>query len=414
MVSFFEGDNIKKCWDSNVSYKGMAYSSNGHCYALPAYSSGTSIDIRTFMVNDRWLENCGIESYPTNLDEFKEMLIKFRDMDANGNGDPNDEIPLQSGLNIFMYLFADTTGMMSYWPYTGVLYSSDLGRTETYPVFMEERYRYIVEYLADLYAEGLVDSDMFSVSSDEQNARRQSDRYGVLPSQTWPDKVEKYDPDEWTSMPLMGSKYLTEREYATGIPGFVATQAAVSANTEYPEAVIRLLDYMFSVEGSYLFRIPKTPDNYDFTNADINKDVLAYLNEKNAETVDQGIMGANFYGTSGCFWNGALNQYQLPTTEYANNLLKTLDELRVPYGNSGKVNYVYSHLLKFTSEENEVIAQYKTDLDTYVKERLSLWISGEEQLTDDTWQKYIEQCKKLHVDELTKVYQKAVDRYYSE
>lgn len=31
---------------------------------------------------------------PTTTDEFYEMLVAFRDQDANGNGDPNDELPL--------------------------------------------------------------------------------------------------------------------------------------------------------------------------------------------------------------------------------------------------------------------------------------------------------------------------------
>ena len=33
-------------------------------------------------------------SEPKNLDEFHEVLTAFKEQDANGNGDPNDEIPL--------------------------------------------------------------------------------------------------------------------------------------------------------------------------------------------------------------------------------------------------------------------------------------------------------------------------------
>ena len=31
---------------------------------------------------------------PTTTDEFAEVLRAFKDNDANGNGNPNDEIPL--------------------------------------------------------------------------------------------------------------------------------------------------------------------------------------------------------------------------------------------------------------------------------------------------------------------------------
>ena len=80
------GENIKKCWDSNPVYKGYATSVDGNVYMLPSYNDAGVVEIRNFIVNTRWMENCGIESMPTNLDEFKDMLIKFRDMDANGNG----------------------------------------------------------------------------------------------------------------------------------------------------------------------------------------------------------------------------------------------------------------------------------------------------------------------------------------
>ena len=72
----------------------------------------------------------------------------------------------------------------------------------------------------------------------------------------------------------------------------------------------------------------------------------------------------------------------------------------------------YFNNLKFTVEEQETIGLYKTDLDSYVKETLAKWISGEQELTDATWNAYIEQCKKLHMDDLTEIYQKGMNRWY--
>ena len=44
-------------------------------------------------INKTWLDNLGLE-VPTTLGELKDVLIAFRDNDANGNGDTTDEIPL--------------------------------------------------------------------------------------------------------------------------------------------------------------------------------------------------------------------------------------------------------------------------------------------------------------------------------
>ena len=406
------GENIQNCWDYNDAYKGYATSVDGHVYALPSYNSnGTG---STFMVNDKWLKNCGIESYPTNLDEFKEMLIKFRDMDANGNGDPNDEIPLQGNTDSLVAILECATGMMGSWPYTGAMYSSDYGSTETYPIFMEERYRYVVEYMADLYKEGLVDSDMFTVTSDERNARRQSDVYGVLPHQTWPETVEKYDPNDWTAIPLMTSEYKSECTHTYAGPAYQVAMAAVSANTKYPEVVTRILDYMFSVDGTALFNAVN-PTSYDLQAAGVSQEVIDILTKAWDGQTDSGLVGSNLYGTYGCRWVAAtkLSDYKIQTGSFANNILKTVDEnLRQPYTNQGKVITCYTYSLKFTSEESEVIAQYQTDIDTYIKDRLGQWLSGNEELTDDTWNAYIEKLKAMNVDKLTEAYQGAVNRWY--
>ena len=43
-------------------------------------------------INTKWLERVGKEM-PTTMEEFHDVLVAFRDMDANGNGDATDEIP---------------------------------------------------------------------------------------------------------------------------------------------------------------------------------------------------------------------------------------------------------------------------------------------------------------------------------
>ena len=44
-------------------------------------------------INTQWLRNLGLEM-PTTLDEFYSVLVAFRDGDADGDGDPTNEIPL--------------------------------------------------------------------------------------------------------------------------------------------------------------------------------------------------------------------------------------------------------------------------------------------------------------------------------
>ena len=44
------------------------------------------------IINKKWLDNLGLEE-PKNLDELYNVLKAFKEQDANGNGDTDDEIP---------------------------------------------------------------------------------------------------------------------------------------------------------------------------------------------------------------------------------------------------------------------------------------------------------------------------------
>lgn len=402
------GPNILRVFESDSAYEGYARSADGGLYSLPSYNEpGVGVG---WMINTRWMENCGITELPTTLEEFKEMLIKFRDMDANGNGDPNDEIPLQGSNNAIWSHLYNSTGMMGSWPYIGAMWSSDEGSTETYPIFMDERYRYCVEYVHSLYEENLFNQDYLTTT--EQNARRLSDLHGVLPNQTWPTKEEKYDPDEWVTIPSLKSEYY-DMEYNCAGPSFQTNMAAITSNTEYPEVCVRLLDYMMSLEGSVLSNAILTSE-YDvdaLKAAGVSQEVIDLCDSAYFNNIDTGIARANLLGTYGCRDVSQLVKYKLPITEYANNILKTKAEnIAQPYKDKTRIAYTYS--LKFKSEESDVVAQYKADIDTYVKDKLSQWVTGAEELNDETWNAYIKQLQDMNVDKLTEVYQAAVNRWY--
>lgn len=391
------GENIKAAWAKNAAYKGYAVSTDGNVYALPSYNNAGVP--WTMMVNDRWMKNCGIEEYPKNLDEFKEMLVKFRDMDANGNGDPTDEIPMNGNTNAMIQVLGNACGLMIDWPWIGCIYGSDKDSTEAKAIFMDERYKYLISYVHDLYAEGLIDSDMFTVTGDELTARRLNDLCGVRTNQTYPNKEEKYDPDEFTSMPLMTSPFITEPVGFAG-PGYQVCMAAISGYTRYPEAAVRFLDYCMGVDGTALF----TLGGYKYAESGVSQEVIdliqPYLdNDTHME----------FYGTYGCrFVPGLISD---ESKRSVNNIQKTInDNLRVPYTNAGNTVIQYTYSLKFTEAENEVVAQYKTDIDTYVKQKMNEWIVNGK--IDEEWDAYIDQLKAMNVDKLTEVHQNAVNRWY--
>ncbi|MBO7358434.1 MAG: extracellular solute-binding protein, partial [Clostridia bacterium] len=70
---------------------------DGHIYSIP-YVVGEPEVFYIPYINQQWLDRLGLEM-PTTPEELKEVLIAFRDNDANGNGDPDDEIPFSGDPN---------------------------------------------------------------------------------------------------------------------------------------------------------------------------------------------------------------------------------------------------------------------------------------------------------------------------
>ena len=106
-----------------------------------------------------WLHNLGLD-LPTTTDEFADVLRAFRDNDANGNGNPNDEIPLA-------FKFTDWGGY-DHGPYMGAfcypLNQQYVLVDNNQVVFLgnQEGFKEGTKWLAELYGEGLIDPEPLS------------------------------------------------------------------------------------------------------------------------------------------------------------------------------------------------------------------------------------------------------------
>lgn len=146
---------------------------DGHIYSIPVITDVPGS--RTMMIRKDWLEKLHM-SEPSTWDEWVEFWRAVRDNDLNGNGDTSDEIPLM--------LEQGDTGERSMWALLnafGIRCSADcmfcVLEDGTYTMVTEHpRYQDFLVAVAELYAEGLLDtefetryeSSMFEVMSENQ------------------------------------------------------------------------------------------------------------------------------------------------------------------------------------------------------------------------------------------------------
>jgi len=156
---------------------------DGGIYSL-ATGWGTSYNDTAcgiLMINKDWLDNVGLE-VPTTADEFLDALRAFRDEDANGNGDPNDEIPFgfQNGWACKLWQLMDYFGLGTGPNATIKQYCFQLKDGQVVSTMDTDNFRAFMEYAATMAAEGLLDVEGFSQNSEQFGAKKSADLHGAF------------------------------------------------------------------------------------------------------------------------------------------------------------------------------------------------------------------------------------------
>lgn len=154
-------------WDQCTYTDGNIYSLVGGFMNSPG-NDATSLPF----INTVWLENLGLE-VPTTLDEYVDVLRAFKEQDANGNGDSDDEIPLSFCNNYYASIFKYMTGNFGF---TGYYAVRDGVVTA---VAKDDSYREMLEFYHQLYEEGLMDPEGFTQTEAQFKAKLQSGVVGV-------------------------------------------------------------------------------------------------------------------------------------------------------------------------------------------------------------------------------------------
>ena len=87
------GDQIQEMWEVYPSSKIANTMPDGKVYGIGRYMPNRPTTLIGNYINKVWLDNLGL-AMPTTLEEFEQVLIAFRDLDADGDGDATDEVPI--------------------------------------------------------------------------------------------------------------------------------------------------------------------------------------------------------------------------------------------------------------------------------------------------------------------------------
>ena len=370
-------------------------------------------------LNKNWLKNVGMEA-PTTTEELYQVLKAFKEQDANGNGKTDDEIPLSitfdggSGVR-GEYVIRSAFGIYDY----SSNYQPQLDENgKVYLAETTEGWKEYVKYMNRLYTEGLLDSKIFTQTTEEYNAKMSTGVIGVMPNCG----AAIIGLDEYlknTSLKPMTSEYNETpihpgRAQEVDKFGMVITD---KCSEEKAIAAIKLLDYFYSQEGTFLI---KCGPEYGAWGDMIDGGYVRHENEDGTVSYELIFDHEKYQDSYYQFRikNGLMNMPFFYTAAHAAVIIggsadnSHVTEIVNESGMLAARRMGYPQMATFTEDEQDILAPYVL-MDSYVDQMVARFITGEVEITDETWNSYLEQLNMMDLDTLVEVRQAAYDRWNS-
>ncbi|MGI6653340.1 MAG: extracellular solute-binding protein [Christensenellales bacterium] len=418
---------FNKYLEDNPAVKAAITTPDGNIYGFPALPNLWSYKIR-FFVNTKWLDNVGLKN-PTTLDELKEMLIAFRDKDANGNGDPTDEIPWAGSWNqgnserALMFLakgyVQDGTGNVAI----------DYNGNEPQIVYVpyEEGYKEFLIFMNDLWNEKLLDLDMFTQAETQVQANVLEGKVGFC-GQSAPYVYDPENQDDWIALNALVDNIGDKPVYPGPSTVYSMSRYAINADCDEKKAaaLAGLADFFYTLEGwGFATFGPEANTELDWNGTghyyDVESNTIKYnMPDDMTSAWIHRITNLTIYSNPGFNAEG-YDPYRLKYAEeypesaigqqYKNGVVARKDEIEQQQAYSPY--YVESvPSLFFSGEDMARITELEIPLKDYVDSMEAKFITGEASIEND-YDTFIATLESYGVKEYIDIYTKYYNDYKS-
>lgn len=392
--------NIKAMFEKDEAMQKIVTTQDGEIFTLPQRMPLRPNTFDVGFINQQWLDNLGLD-YPETTEDFKNVLMAFKTEDANGNGDPNDEIPMTFvGTN-------DLAGFLSLFGSFGITDSIQAnylqvvdGEVQFWPT--TENYKEAINYFADLYANGLIDNEAFTQDFGMGTSKYRSSGdpiVGVGFHWTIAAGVTDALADQYVQLlPLEGPNgdrfWRQNPDKVKGGRNYVA----ISATNPNPAATVRWLDELYNEDISIQLYFGPEGLGTQF-NEDGSIDLLP---PQDGMTEDswQWKIGLN---DSAPLYVSEEREADIVRNDWVNTKL-AYDEAYSEFLRDEWYPFVY-----WTSEQSSELVSLQTDIHPYVGQMMAQWISGGG--VDEGWDAYISQLEAMGLPRLMEIYTEGFEAY---
>lgn len=387
--------NLSAAFEAEPALKAMATAADGHIYSLPRKLPCRPQSWDQPFINQTWLDNLGI-SMPTTYEEFYNVLKAFKEQDANGNGDPDDEIPFSGVADVMRFLtpFGTTASNGGY--------NITLKDGEAVYIPMTQMYKDGLIWMRKAYEEGLIDPEYFTQDSNMANAKMQNPDIALVGTgYGWTaDAVFGVNANQYAVVPaLMGPDGQSYTQTDTARLNYGRNELLITQTCENPAAVLQWADQFYTSDasiqtfyGSFGTAVEKNEDG-----------TYTVLTPPEGESADL------------FAWTNSVRDFGPKYVPEGFTDLVALPEgngdgikLKIDSAGLPGIHEQYP-LVTYTTEQAASLTTMYTDLSLYVNTMTAQWVV--EGGIEEGWDAYIEQLKAMGADEFVKIHKDAYEAY---
>ncbi|WP_410515077.1 ABC transporter substrate-binding protein [Paenibacillus sp. BR2-3] len=391
--------NLKALFERSPELKKVVTAPDGHIYSLPRAEEMDLVNMPNIMViNKTWLDKLGLQM-PTTIEEYKQVLIAFRDKDPNGNG-KKDEIPLSWWWQGWCGNEGDLFALFGL---PDNPFEDDHRVVKDGKVIytaVQPEYKAALEYLHGWYKDGLIDQEVATIDPAKLFAKGKSTD-ATLGSYMWWEIEEVVGTDrakDYVVMPPLkgvnGEIIVGHSNYSEyGRDALVITKANKS-----PEITMRWVDQLYEPKMSAQVNWGPIGEVYeeDANGMLVNKKLpdgvaMGEFRQKVAPGGPFAVLKEDF---------GTVVDME-PRAKERLEILKTYYQ---PYQTSE-----YFPAIFFRSEETDTINRLSTDIKQVVKLKKAQWLM--EGGIEQEWDAYVKQLEDMGLPQMIEIWQNGLDNF---
>ncbi len=400
-------------WKAKTGINPMTYATyDGHVYSLP--SGGGSITNAYggyyMRLQTQFLDALNMEM-PRTLDEFYQFLCGVRDNDVNGNGDPNDEIPLSScigGSSVDdTWLPTLLRSIGNAYQYTDTLFFLNVVDGKVNFIADNELFKETVLFIKKLVDEDLLDPAAFTQDSSVLGTAfaAEGTQFGVIATGYNKSFLDKKSDEYYTRrvMPNLEGPYgykatMYKNEY-------IQTAMVITRDCKNPDALFKIMDWFLSDEAAVMFR-------YGFEGEQWEKAPEGAMGNDGEQAWYQLLTGEVWSEPNqNVIWRNELMNYAIAKNHVASNdaTLKYSPSADIVEWNLiGELNYEWLPQLNLDKELAGELEELRSALQDHVMQNFSLFALGYRSM--DEWDQYVNELHSIGSERYTEIAQIGYDQ----